>query len=169
MSSTPSSNVVTITDQSGTLKCLHFSGAYMATAGQACSLPPRVVQSGRKFTVTFDCNRKASSAVASSFNALCGGVAHEYAASHGGGTPNDLNFYFGLTACFSTTHGDAEATFYMAQGHSGGDNNWWIGGNVVESSVPNLAVPLLDCVEVLYLPLTGSVSSYNLGTATLGA
>ena len=169
MSSTPSSNVVTITDQSGTLSSPAYAGAYDATSGQSCTPPPTIVQSGNKFTITFLCDRKGSDAVATSFNGSCGGASYEYAASGGGGTPGSLNFYFGLTAVFNTAQGQGTAMLYLGQGNYSLTNNWWIGGSVVQSSVPNLDIPIGSASQKLYLPLSGDHDSFNFGLGTIGS
>ena len=169
MSSTPSSNVVTINDQSSTLVSLSYSGAYDATSGQSCLPPPTIVQSGNKFTISFLCDRSGSSSVATNFNNACGGASHEYAPSGGGGTPGSLNFYFGLVSVFNTAQGQGTTTIYLGQGNYSLTNNWWIGGAVVESSVPNLDIPIGSDNQKLYLPLSGNHDSFTFGLGSIGS
>jgi len=163
----PSSNTITITDRSGTLRSLSYvDNSANVTAGQSYSVPPSISQSGRVFTITFSCDRKNSTAVANAFNASSGGTAYEYAADGGGGTPGSLNFYFTVQLNFSTAQGDASALLNLAQGHYTATNNWWLGGSIVTSSKPSLNIPIAAGVT-LVLPLSGDNDSYTFGPGSI--
>lgn len=167
MSSTPSSNVITITDKSGTLTGMTNTGTPVVTSGQDHSASPTISRSGAVFTITFNADRKASTSVAQSYNSLCGGAAYEYAASFGGGTPQELNFYFSLSLTFTTAQGPGTATLVLAQGNHNLTNNWWIGGSIVTSSVPSLDVPIASNQYTLQLPVSGDNDSYTLGLGSV--
>lgn len=159
--SSPSSNVVTINDLSGTVTSMSYvDGSACVTSGQDNKPPPTITQSGRVFTITFLANRKNSSDVATSFNNICGGAAYEWAGSGGGGRPGSLNFYFGVQINFSTAQGTGSTTVYLGQGHYSLTNNWWIGGSAIISSVPCVRVAVGSAGDVLTLPLSGGVSNF---------
>lgn len=160
--SNPSTNILTITDDSATITSMSYvSGSVHVTSGQKNSPPPTIQKSGKVFTISFDCDRKGSSDVASSFNSASGGKASEYAAYGGGGTPDKLNFWFSLQLNFSTSRGNGTAILNVGQGHSGTHNNWWLGGSIVNSSKPELVVPIANGSLKLSLPLDGGVSDYT--------
>ena len=58
---------------------------------------------------------------------------------------------------------------YLGQGNYSLTNNWWIGGSVVQSSVPNLDIPIGSASQKLYLPLSGDHDSFNFGLGTIGS
>lgn len=158
----PSSNVVTITDQSGTLQSVQYvNGSADVTKDQKYQVPPTITQSGRVFKITFLADRKGSTDTADRFNQSSGGTAFEYAASGGGGTPEKLNFWFSLKLLFSTAQGEDVTTLNIGQGHFATTNNWWIGGSIVTSSIPCLSIPIGDSGLTLILPLKGTHDSFE--------
>ena len=167
MSST-SSNVLTITDNSGTLTGMTYvDNSANVTSGQTYSTPPTIQVSGRVFTLTFLANRKNSAAVATAFNAASGGTAFEYAASGGGSTPGEMNFYFSVQISFSTAQGSATALLNIGQGNYSSTNNWWLGGSIVTSSAPSLNVSIGGTDDTLMLPLSGDHDSFAFGAGTI--
>lgn len=166
--SSPSTNVLTITDNSATITGMSYvAGSVVVTSGQKNSPPPTVQKSGKVFTISFDCDRKGSSSVANSFNSASGGSAHEYAAYGGGGTPDELNFWFSLQIEFSTSKGTGTAILNVGQGHSGVHNNWWLGGAIVNSAKPDLSIPIDNTAFKLTLPVSGDVSDYSFSAGTI--
>lgn len=164
----PSSNVITITDESRTLtRITVIPGSEVVSSGQDFEDPPTISQSGRVFTITFLADRKNSSDVADAFNASSGGESFEYAADGGGGTPRELNFYFSVQLIFSTAQGDAVETLNIGQGHYSLTNNWWLGGAIVSSSERSLKIPIAPGGHTLTLPLTGSNDSYTFGLGSI--
>ena len=138
------SNVATFLDLSHTIINVAANGTWMVTAGQPSNPPPTITSnpspSGNSYTIEFDAGREASSAVADSYNALCGGQGHEWCtASATDSPPSELNFYFGLTLQLVSEEGGGPATVYLGQGSSGLVNNWWIGGEYVDNDT--LKVP----------------------------
>ncbi len=163
-----SKNVLTITDSSGTVTGMSYvANSAVVSAGQDFKLPPTVTQSGRVFTLTFYANRKKTTAVADSFNTSSGGTAFEYAASGGGGTPDQLNFYFTVQINFETAQGTGTTLLNVGQGHYATTNNWWLGGSAVTSSVPSLDVPVANGAYTLVLPLSGDHDSFKFGPGTV--
>lgn len=159
----PSSNTVTITDNSGTLSSISYvDNSAHVTQGEKYSVPPTISQSGRVFKITLSADRKGSSDTADSFNSSSGGTAFEYAASGGGGTPDKLNFWFTLTLNFETAQGSAQVSLNIGQGHYATTNNWWIGGAIVVSSKPALNIPIDGTDLTLVLPLSGNHDSFEL-------
>jgi len=166
--STPSKNVLTITDKSGTITAMSYvQNSAVVSQGQKSSLPPTVTQSGRVFTLTIYADRKKTTPVADSFNAASGGTAYEYAASGGGGTPNQLNFYFAVQVSFETAQGTGSGVLYVAQGNYSTTNNWWLGGSIVTSSVPSIDVLVNSGNNTLVLPISGSHDSYTFGPGSV--
>lgn len=167
MSSTPTSNVITLTDKSQTIIEIKFADHSIHDGSKNYVDPPTVHKAGNVFTITFLSDRSGSSDVADSFNATCGGAAHEYAAVDGGGTPNKLNFYFAVTVSVRTPTGVGSAMLYLGQGNKGSTNNWWLGGACINSSRPSLNIPLDNGVHLISLPLQGSVSDYTFFAGTM--
>lgn len=160
--SSPSKNVITITDSSGTVTAMSYvQNSAVVSAGQKFEVPPTISQSGRVFKLTFSADRKKTTAVADSFNAASGGTAYEYAASGGGGTPDQLNFYFAVQVSFETAQGSGSGVLYIAQGNYATTNNWWLGGSLVTSAVPSIDVLINDGKNTLVLPLSGNHDSYT--------
>jgi len=164
----PSSNVITITDESRTLTRITFvPGSEVVTHNQDYLTPPKITQSGRVFTITFQADRHNSAEVADSFNSRSGGEAFEYAADGGGGTPKELNFCFSLELTFNTAQGTATESLNVGQGHYALTNNWWLGGWIVSSSDRSLKVPLATTGQTLVLPLSGNNESYTFGPGSI--
>jgi hypothetical protein len=163
----PSSNSVTISDKSGTLRSVTYvDDSTHVTSGESYETPPTIKQSGPVFTITLKADRKGSSETADSFNSSSGGTAFEYAPSGGGGTPDKLNFWFSLLLNFSTAQGSASVQLNIGQGHYATTNNWWIGGAIVTSSVPSLNVPIGSGLT-LVLPLSGNHESFEFGLGSI--
>jgi hypothetical protein len=167
MSST-TNNALQITDESRTLIGMTYvAGSAVVTSGESYTEPAAIGVSGNVWTITFAADRKGSSDVATSFNNASGGTAYEYAASGGGGTPDELNFYFTLELTFSTAQGNATVSLNTGQGHFALSNNWWLGGSIVTSNVPCLTIPIAGTADMLELPLSGSTSSFTFGPGTI--
>jgi phospholipase C len=128
-------NKITIDDSaSKTIKSITYvNGSLQITAGQPSSVPPAIpTPKNNVWEITLQAGRKKSAPVANSFNSVCGGKSKEYAPSGGGGgTPDELNFYFAVTIGFTT---GGSATIYLGQGNYGTTNNWWIGGSPIFSA-----------------------------------
>jgi hypothetical protein len=169
------SNQVQIT--SSLITAMSYSTFFDITPGQPSTLPPTASQNGSTWTITINCGRKGSSGVATSFdNAVLGGDSngqsafHEYAPSGGGGTPDDLNFCFGMNVTFTVNKTAIETTLYFAQGNYGTTNNWWIGGNALlnHSGDPMLVLISSDSVMEV-LTVSGGVSSFTLSDVSASA
>lgn len=160
----PSSNTITIIDYSRLLSSMSYvENSANVTAGQDFTTPPSISQNGGVFTVTFLADRKNSESIATLFNTNSGGAAFEYAAVSGGGTPDELNFYFTVQLNFTLGQDMVSATLNLAQGHSvlSVSNNWWLGGSIVNSSQPSLNIPI-NSNNTLVLYLSGTNDSYTL-------
>ncbi len=126
------SNVVTINDNSRVISGMSYvTGSLKITDGQPYDLPPSFSGSNGKWKITLEAGRKKTKPVADTFNSNCGGASKEYAPSGGGGTPDELNFQFGVTISFQS---GGSATVYLAQGSYATTNNWWIGGAPIFSA-----------------------------------
>jgi len=136
------SNTVTIDDKaSRTISSISYiAGSLQISSGQPSKVPPSIKVNNNVWEITLEAGRHKTSAVANAFNSLCGGKGKEYAPSGGGGgTPNELNFFFGVTLTFQN---GGTATIYVGQGSYGATNNWWIGGAPIFSSdKPRLEYP----------------------------
>ncbi len=171
-----STNILTITDNSGAITSINYvTGAPLhVTSGESHDAAPTISKNGNVFTISFNCNRKSSSSIAASFNAASGGGPCEYAAYDGGGTPDELHFWFQLTINFTGTNGSGSATLNVGQGRSGLRNNWWLGGSIVNSVRPRLELPYLNTTYQnttwqFNIPISGDVSAYTFwaGTSTI--
>lgn len=130
-------NEVTIDDTaSKTIRSITYvPGSLYITSGQPSETPPAVEVTNNVFKITLRAGREKSSPVANSFNGACGGSSKEYAPSHGGGVPEELNFFFAITIQFAA----GSATVYLGQGSHSLTNNWWIGGRPIFSEdIPRL-------------------------------
>ena len=105
-------NVLTITDNSGTINSMAYvANSANVTSGQDNSPPPTVQKTGNVFTITFACDRKKSAPVATAFNNNCNNNSlNAYAASGGGGLPKELNFFFQLELQVTTASGSGSAS-----------------------------------------------------------
>jgi hypothetical protein len=163
------SNEVQIT--SSLITAMSYNSFFSITEGQPSTLPPTAVQNGDTWTITIECGRKASGNVATAFDEVVLGndkggssAAHEYAPSGGGGTPNELNFCFGMNVTFVANSIQLQTVLYFAQGSYGTTNNWWIGGNTVINEGKPMLVLISGNSIVDVLNISGSVSSFTLTT-----
>jgi hypothetical protein len=166
--STPSENVVTIKDESGTVTGMTYvNGSAVVTKDQQSEPPPGISQSGRVFTITFRADRQNSADVADKFTTSSGGSAYQWTGRGGAGTPNELNFYFSVEITFSTAQGEGSTKVNLGQGHHPNTNNWWIGGSAITSSVPNLSLLVGKDGKQLTVPLSGGTSDFTFGPGTV--
>jgi phospholipase C len=155
---TKHSNLVTIKDDSNAISSISYiNGSLKITSGQPYDVPPSIVKLSGKFEITLQAGRSKTKGVADSFNSVCGGASKEYAPEGGGGTPDELNFMFGVVLHF---HTGGSATVYLAQGSHGLTNNWWIGGSPVFSQdKPRLEY---SYGNVYTFALSGNHETFNL-------
>ena len=171
---TSQSNVVTITDQSGTLtNVTYVEDSVQITPGQwSPPLPIVSVQkstTGSTWTLTLDCGRSNSNEIATAFNDACGGAYNEYAPSGGGygNSPGQLNFFFQVVLDFLIGNETGKITVYLGQGSYGywPTNNWWIGSESLSyaNQQPQLTCEVSGTIATM--PLSGGTSSFNIGEA----
>jgi hypothetical protein len=154
-------NKVTIKDESRTVVGMtYLPGSLKVSKDQPVDGDPVISSSGLLFTLNLQAGRHKTSAIADGFNTACGGAPFEYAPQGGGDKPSELNFYFGIRVAFSTAQGNGVTTLYLAQGHQGAYNNWWLGGHGLLVSGPTLSVPIGDTGTELSLPLSGTHKSF---------
>jgi hypothetical protein len=161
------SNSVTITG-SMISNIAFVTGSVVVTPGQSASTTVSVGQDGSEWTLVLLANREGSSTVANEFNAACGGSQHEYCPTASFDTsPGALNFFFGVTITVNVPNvGQVQLPeLYLAQGHVGFNNNWWIGGNAINTTqnVSDLVVVYNNQV-VMQIQLSGGVSNFNFTT-----
>ena len=128
------SNTVTIDDKaSKTIASISYvPGSLQISSGQPSQVPPLINVNNNVWEITLEAGRHKTLVVAMAFNNLCGGKGKEYAPSGGGGgTPKELNFFFGVILNFLN---GAAVTIYVGQGSYGTTNNWWIGGSAIFNS-----------------------------------
>jgi hypothetical protein len=167
------SNTVTISSANpNTISNItYIENSLVVSAGQDHdSAPQTPTKNGNVWTITLNADRNGTSGVAQSFNTKAGGASHEYASSHWklGGSPDDLNFYFGMNLSI----GSETITLYLGQGHWGAtQNNWWFGSSaiILESFVvpanPNLSFSPKIVIDGNQFCLQGTGnSSFNLAT-----
>jgi phospholipase C len=164
-----STNVLTITDNSGTITSMTYvANSANVTSGEDSAPPPTVQKNGGVFTITFVCDRKKSAPVATAFNNNCNNNSlNAYAASGGGGLPEELNFFFQLELQVTTASGSGSAILNIGQGSYALTNNWWLGGPIVSSSQPGLNIPVNNGASQLNLPLSGTNSSFVIAAGTV--
>jgi hypothetical protein len=124
-------NTITLDDTaSKTIKFISYlNNSLQVSAGQPSKVPPAIRVKNNVWEITLQAGRHKTSAVANSFDSLCGGEAKEYAPFGGsGGTPDELNFFFGISITFKN---GVSGTIYLAQGSYGATDNWWIGGSPI--------------------------------------
>jgi hypothetical protein len=127
------SNTVTISTPSpDTISNItYIENSLVVSAGQDHdSAPQTPTKNGNVWTITLNADRNGTPGVAQSFNTNAGGASHEYVSSHWslGGSPDDLNFYFGMQLSI----GAETVTVYLGQGHWGASqNNWWFGSSAL--------------------------------------
>jgi len=162
-------NVLTITDNSGTITSMTYvANSANVTSGEDSAPPPTVQKNGSVFTITFVSDRKKSAPVATAFNNNCNNNSlNAYAASGGGGLPEELNFFFQLELQVTTASGSGSAILNIGQGSYALTNNWWLGGPIVSSSQPGLNIPVNNGASQLNLPLSGTNSSFVIAAGTV--
>lgn len=157
----PQTNVVTITDNTQTITGITYvANSLQITPGQPSSPPPSIAQLGNSWTITLIAGRSDNSQVAGDFNEVCGAENHEYAASGGGGTPSQLNFYFAVELQWSNSIQSGSTLVYLGQGSFAFTNNWWIGGSPVSNNSSNNATLTINGGG---FPLSGNQNSFNIG------
>lgn len=141
----------------------YIQGSLVITTGQPSSPPPSITQTGADWKITLKCGRKKSKSVATSFIDTTGGSVHEYAPEGGGGgSPDELNFYYGVKVTIMSGSTPVTTTLYLAQGSHGSTNNWWIGGNsIINTGKPLLLVISNNIIEQI-LSLSGSNDSFKM-------
>lgn len=153
-------NTVTIDDTASQViqSISYVTNSLQITDGQPSDPPATIEVEDHVFEITMKAGRKGSEDVANSFTSACGDASKEYAPSRGGGTPDELNFYFAVTIQF--TNGGV-ATVYLAQGNSVLTNNWWIGGGPIFSEdTPRLEYTAGN--QVFTLALSGNHETFEL-------
>jgi hypothetical protein len=156
-----SSNDVTVTGSMIT-GMSYIPGSFSITSGESSTPPPTFKQDGTTWTITIGADRKSSSGVANGFNSVCGGANHEYAPSGGGGTPSEMNFYFGVDMTIKTDAGSVQVAVYFGQGNYMLTNNWWIGGNGVINYDKPVLLAISNNQVQMTMALSGGTSSFNL-------
>ena len=157
----PQTNVVTITDNTQMITGITYvANSLQITPGQPSSPPPSISQLGNSWTITLMAGRSDNSQVAGNFNEVCGAENHEYAASGGGGTPSQLNFYFAVELQWSNSIQSGSTLVYLGQGSFAFTNNWWIGGSPISNNSSNNASININGGG---FPLSGNQNSFNLG------
>ena len=126
------SNTVTISSNSSNAisNITYIEKSLVVSGGGSGSPPQTPTKSGNVWTITLNADRNGTSDVAQSFDTIAGGGSHEYASSHGsfGGSPGELNFYFGV----NLTIGAETITAYIGQGNWGASqHNWWFGSSAL--------------------------------------
>jgi len=166
--SSSQSNVVTITDQSGTIMNISYVvDSLVITSGQPSTPPVTITKLNNVWTLTLNAGRSKTTPVANAFNEVCGGANNEYAPSGGGGTPSQLNFFFQIVIDFLIGDESGSVTIYLAQGSYGSwidpTNNWWIGGANINyaNGQPQIFCEVPGIIGTM--PLSGGTSSFTVG------
>ena len=163
-----SSHSNTVTLESSLIESISYiDGSFVISDGQPYESGPTAKDKGNGvWEITVNCGRHKTSEVADKFNSLCGGQYHEYAPKGGGGTPDELNFMFGITVAFKNA---TPITLYLGQGHYSSHNNWWIGGqNVVNDGKPDLVL-ISNNQPIQLLRMSGSTSTIAFETLAASA
>lgn len=137
----------------------YIEGSFKISDGQPYESGPTAKNQGDgTWVITVNCGRHKTSEIADEFNAAAGGEYHEFAGFGGGGTPDELNFMYGVQVTFKNA---APITLYLGQGSTMSRNNWWIGGaNVVNDGKADLVLISND-QPVQVLRLSGGVSDFD--------
>jgi len=161
---TKHSNVVTIRDQENAIATISYiPNSLVISAGQPYDVPPAIKVVGNGVTeITLQAGRHKTAPVAQAFNNLSGGKGKAYAPSGGGGgTPDELNFMFGVTVAFRV---GGTTTLYIGQGSYGfiiNRNNWWIGGATIFNTVkPQLEYTYLN--KIYTFDMSGDTNTFSL-------
>jgi hypothetical protein len=106
------------------------------------------------FKITLQAGRQKTTPVAEKFNVSCGGRDHQYSpgAFHDK-SPSELNFFFSVLVQIQGVR--PALPVYLGQG-SEITNNWWIGGDPVESTRSSGKFVVIANGEILRLNLSGS-------------
>lgn len=138
----------------------YVDGSLVISEGEASEPPATISRDGSTWTVALEADRHKTSEVAGSFDGATGGELHQYAPSGGGGTPDELNFYFAVNVAFQIQGKTVTTRLYLAQGSYALTNNWWIGGSsVVNDGEPDLVLVANDQV-VAVLRISGDHDSF---------
>ena len=160
------SNFVYFLDLSKTITDVQPNGQWMVSDGQPSKPPAKVTPNGNPagngYTIEFDAGRQGTSAVADSFNTVCGGVSNEWCGESFDSSPSELNFYFGLNLFVGS--GNPSVTVYLAQG-SNWSNNWWIGGSCI-TNIPGLLKATVNGEAVTLLIQSSGDNGFNFSLAT---
>lgn len=141
----------------------YIAGSLVITKGQSSSPPPSITQKGADWAITLKCDRKKSTDVAMSFGRASGGNIHVYAPEGGeGGSPSQLNFYFGVTVTILSGGNKSSTNLYLGQGSHDGTNNWWIGGNDVINKGEALLIVTDNNNNWHAMSLSGTHNSFKL-------
>lgn len=128
---TARTNIVKIFDQSRLISNITYGGEFWVSQGQSAYPPPLVSPIAGGFSITFEAGRENTTPVADKFYALSGGLGHEYCPSAPNTkSPSQLNFFFAVNIYIQS----AVVTAYLGQGNVGFNNNWWIGGECIDST-----------------------------------
>jgi hypothetical protein len=140
----------------------YINDSLIISSGQPSSPPPIISQSGSKWTITMECGRHKTSEVADAFTKVCGSGAHEYAPSGGGGTPDELNFFYEVIFII-----DIDGTNYkvnnvcLAQGSYSSTNNWWIGVTNIVNNVKTSLIVAENGIVVGTISVSGTHDSFD--------
>jgi phospholipase C len=163
-----SKNVLKIHDDSGALESISFEGGIDVSAREAHASTVTIQKTGTDFVVTFDCNRRMTTAVAKVFATRSGGSGHAYGGWMHSSLPEALNFTFQVKLNFKTSRGAGSVLLNVAQGNRFPHNNWWWGGPSVDSNQKILRIPLgTDGANELVIPLSGTYDSFTLNAGTI--
>jgi hypothetical protein len=138
----------------------YVANSLQITPGQPSSPPPSITQLDNSWTITLTAGRSDNSQVAGDFNEVCGAENHEYAASGGGGTPSQLNFYYAVELQWSNSIQSGSILVYLGQGSFAFTNNWWIGGSPISNNSSNNATITINGGG---FQLSGNQDSFNIG------
>jgi hypothetical protein len=146
---------------------VYIDKSLVITSGQPSAPPPSISHSGDTWTITMECGRKGSGKVASQFTSTSGGVGKVISpTSMSDKSPDDLNFFFGVTVCFNVNNENFYTDIYLGQGHRSLRNNWWIGGENVAAqynSMGIIVIPTIPSMEVNEVfSITGGISNFDL-------
>jgi phospholipase C len=161
------SNNVALVDSSGYLSSISYvPNSLVISQGKSAKPPPTFQRSGNTFNITLEAEREKTSSVANAFNNACGGKSHEYAPDgNSTGVPEELNFYFAVTINLQTPNGATSVVAYLGQGSHSSNENWWIGGQCIESNngKPKLIAQVGNVT--VSIPLSGNDDTFKLAHA----
>lgn len=125
----PSQNDVTLKcDTANYITNVEYTGTFNHPDVSTGSITATPNGDKKIWTVTIYCDRHGTDQVAADFRVLFNDppASHMYAETIIDSVPEKLNFY----ASFKMTTSDGGSfDIYLAQGHHGSTNNWWIGSN----------------------------------------